>query len=148
MKAIIPLAALVLGLSACADNSPGGKAAHERHENFEAMGEAFKTINDELKGGSPDMAAVKAATDKLAGLAPQMIDWFPAGSGPQDGKKTHAREEVWTKPDEFRAAAEKYQQALPELTAAVAAEDAAALGAAAKSVGATCKGCHDKFKED
>lgn len=148
MKALMPLAVLAVTLAGCADKSPGGIAAHERHENFEEIGEAFKTIGDEVKGGSPDMAEVKTAADQLAALAPHILDWFPAGSGPQDGKRTHALEEAWTKPDELRAAAEKLVQAVPSLTEAADAGDVAALGAAVKEVGGACKNCHDKFRKD
>jgi cytochrome c556 len=148
MKALISLTALATVLAGCADNSPGGKAAHQRHENFHHIGDAFKTIGDELKGGSPDMAKVRTAADRLAVLAPQVPDWFTAGSGPQDGKRTEALEEAWTKPDELRQAADKFAQAAKGLKAIAEAGEAAALGAAVKEVGGTCKGCHDKFKED
>lgn len=137
-----------LALAACADNSPGGKAAHDRHENFEAIGESFKAINDQLKSNAPDLAAVKAETAKIVGLAPQVKNWFPAGSGPQDGKKTDAKAEVWSKPAEFAQAHTRFVDAASALQAVVTTGDTAAIGASAKTLGASCKGCHDKFKED
>jgi len=149
MKHAAKIATLAcLMLAACADNSPGGKAAHDRHEKFEEIGEAFKAISDQLKGGSPDLAAVKAETAKIAGLAPQVKDWFPAGSGPQDGKSTEAKAEIWTKPAEFQQATTRFVDASNALQAVVATGDAAAIGASAKTLGAACKGCHDKFRED
>lgn len=137
-----------LTLAACADNTPGGKAAHERHENFEAIGESFDTVNDQLESGKPDLAAIKAETAKIAGLAPQVKNWFPAGSGPQDRKKTDAKAEVWSKPAEFAQAHTRFVDAAKALQAVVATGDTAAIGASAKTLGAACKGCHDKFKED
>jgi cytochrome c556 len=148
MKAVLPLAALAVVLAGCADNSPGGKAAQTRHENFEQIGEAFDTISDEVKEASPDMAEVRNAADRLAVLAPQVPEWFPAGSGPQDGKSTEALEEAWTRPEELRLAADRFAAAVTELKAAAEAGDQAALGAAVKTVGGACKNCHDKFKED
>jgi cytochrome c556 len=148
MKLLIPLVLGSLALGACADNTPGGKVAHERHENFEAIGDAFKAINDQLKSGAPDLASVKAETAKIAGLAPQVKTWFPAGSGPQDGKRTDAKAEVWSKPAEFAQAHTRFVDAARALQAVVATGDMAAIGASTKTLGASCKGCHDKFKED
>lgn len=137
-----------LALAACADNSPGGKAAHERHERFEEIGEAFKGINDQLKSGTPDLAAIKAGTAKIAGLAPQVKDWFPTGSGPQDDVRSDAKAEIWTRRTEFDQAAARLVDAANALSATVETGDTAAIAANAKTLGAACKACHDKFKED
>lgn len=141
------LCAAALPLAACADNSPGGKAAHARHENFEAMGEAFKKATDQLKEKTPDFALVRTEADKLRTLGAQLDTWFPAGSGPQDGVKTEALAAVWQKPDEFRAANAKFQAEAANFATAAAGGDAAVIGKAAQALGATCKGCHDKFRE-
>jgi cytochrome c556 len=148
MKVLVSVVAASLLLSGCADNSPGGKAVHARHENFEALGDAFKKVNDQLKGNAPDLGAIKAETAKIAGLAPQVKSWFPAGSGPQDGKKTDAKAEVWTKPAEFAQAHARLVDAAKALQAVVVTGDTAAIAASTKTLGAACKGCHDKFKED
>ncbi len=141
------LLAAALPLAACADNSPGGKAAQARHENFEALGEAFKTATDQLKQKSPDLAVIRAEADKVRSLGGQLETWFPAGSGPQDGKKTEALAAVWQKPDEFRAASARFQAEAANFATAAQGGDVAAIGKAAQALGATCKGCHDKFKE-
>lgn len=148
MKALIPFSILALALCGCADNTPGGKAADERQENFGEIGEAFDAIGDEAKAGSPDLAKVRTAADRLAVLAPQIPDWFPAGSGPQDGKSTDALEAAWTRPEELRQAADRFGQAVTELRAAADAGDQEALAAAVKSVGGACKNCHDRFRQD
>ena len=151
MKRALPFLALTsLLLPACSapDNSPGGKAAHDRHERFEEIGAAFDSLNDQLKSGTPDFAEIKADAAKIASLAPQVKDWFPAGSGPQDGKSTDAKAEVWTQPAEFQQAAARFVAATKALTATVEAGDTAAIAASANTVGAACKNCHDKFKED
>jgi cytochrome c556 len=74
--------------------------------------------------------------------------WFPAGSGPQDGKKTDAKAEVWSKPAEFAQAHTRFVDAAKALQAVVTTGDMAAIGASTKTLGAACKGCHDKFRED
>jgi cytochrome c556 len=147
MKRLLPLA-LLAGLTACADNSPGGKVAQARHEQFEELGKAFKGINDQVKSGAPNFAAIKADSARIAGLAPQVQNWFAAGSGPQDGVKTDAKAEIWSQPAEFQQAAARFVDAANALQATVGTGDTAAVGATAKTLGAACKNCHDKFKED
>jgi cytochrome c556 len=149
MKPFVPLAlCAALGLAGCADSSPGGKAIHARHERFEEIGKAAKAIDDQLKGGKPDLAAVQADAAKIAGLAPQVKDWFPAGSGPQDGKRTDAKAEVWTRPAEFHQAAARLVDAANALKATAQTGDSAAIAATARTLGGACKGCHDKFKKN
>lgn len=144
--ALIPLASLAL--AGCADNTPGGLAVKARHQHFEALGDSFKAVQDQLKKPSPDLAAIRADADKIATLAPQLKDWFPAGSGPQNGKRTDAKAEVWTQPGEFSQAAQRLVDGANAFKTAAAGSDAAAVGAAAKTLGAACKGCHDKYKKD
>lgn len=149
MKQTLSLIVLAaLGLTGCADTSPGGKAVSARHKHFEELGDAFKGVNDQLKGKAPNLVEIKADADKIASLAPQVKDWFPAGSGPQDGKRTDAKAEVWTRPAEFRQAAGRLVDAATALTAVTATGDTVAVAASAKTLGGACKGCHDKFRKD
>ncbi|MBW8753090.1 MAG: cytochrome c [Sphingomonadales bacterium] len=144
-------AALLLTLAACGGpQTPGAKAAHERHEHFEALGKAFKRLGEELKQDAPDIAKIKTNAAAINRAAGQVKTWFPAGSGPQDGVKTHARETVWSQPDEFGRAAAKLADAAAALSAAAQSGDLAAVRGAVPPLGAACKGCHDRFrhKED
>ncbi len=72
---------------------------------------------------------------------------FPAGSGPDDGIKTHALQTIWTKPDEFKQAAAKLVEEAGKFNALAQAGDVAAIGGGMKALGGACKGCHDKFRE-
>jgi len=149
MKHLFLPAVLCLALAGCGGNAdtPGGKAAQARHENFEAIGKAFKTIGDELKKGAPDLAGIQAQAATLNRLAPQVKDWFPAGSGPQDGVKTDALATVWQQPDEFGKAATRLTEAASALDAAAQSGDLAAVRGAVAPLGAACKGCHERFRE-
>lgn len=153
-----PLAVLfiftpLMALSACGNpDTPGGRAADARHENFEAMGDAFKSINDELKGQAPDAQKVRTAAATVALKAKDLPTWFPAGSGPADGMKTDAKAEVWTKAAEFSDQATKFLGAADKLLTSADAfasgQPVAALQDAVKEAGGSCKSCHEKFKED
>jgi cytochrome c556 len=74
----------------------------ERHEHFEALGDAFKTVRDNSKG-SPDFAALEKSLAVIEKAAKDMGTWFPKGTGPEAGK-TRALPEVWTKAADFSAA--------------------------------------------
>lgn len=149
MKLYLPIVLLTgLTLTACADNTPGGKAVRERHEHFEQMSKAFKGISDQFKEKEPDLVVVQNDAAKIADLASQLKNWFPAGSGPQDGKRTDAKAEVWTKPTEFQQAATRLSDAANVLKGTAETGNVPATAAEAKTLGAACKGCHDKFKSD
>lgn len=146
LLAVVVLSALLLG--GCTDTSPGGQAVRARHEHFEELGKAMKEIDGQLKADTPTSATVRVAADKIAELAPRVKTWFPAGSGPQDGKRTDAKAEVWTRNADFGTAATRLEAAAVALKAAVEGGDAAMVRAAVKNVGAACKNCHDAFKKD
>jgi len=149
MKRLILPAVLCLALAGCggSPDTPGAKAAHDRHENFEAIGKAFKTSGDELKKGAPDLAAIKTQATKINGFAPQVKDWFPVGSSPKDGVKTDALAAIWEQPDEFGKAAARFAEAAAALDAAAQSGDLAAVRGAAGPLGAACKSCHERFRE-
>jgi cytochrome c556 len=140
--------ALCLALAACGGaDTPGQKAANERHENFEAIGGAFKTIGDELKKEAPDLAKIRESAARINGFAPQVRDWFPAGSGPQDSVDTDALATIWEQPDEFQKAAARLVDAAATLNTAAQSGDLAAVRGAVPGLGGACKNCHDRFRE-
>jgi cytochrome c556 len=147
MRITVVVVAL-LALAACGNpDTPAGRIADERHENFEKIGEAAKAVGDQLKEASPDLAKIQAAAATINGFAPQVAGWFPAGSGPDDGIKTDALQAVWEKPAEFKAAADQFVAEAAKFDAAAKAGDLAAIGAAMQALGGSCKGCHDKFRK-
>jgi cytochrome c556 len=151
-------AALVLLVAGCGQQAseeaateaavPAPPAVAERQEGFKAMGAAFKVVNDQLKTDAPDMAAIAEAADRMNGLAGEIPTWFPAGSGPDDGVKTDALATVWSDPEGFAAAQVTLVTATVTLQQLAAARDAAGLREHVKMVGASCGGCHDKYKAE
>ena len=116
-----------------------------RHDNYEDIGKNMKVLQDNMKLDAPDMAAVTAAATKIKGYADQMATWFPAGTGPESGIKTEAKAEIWTDRATFDAAVVKLQEESGKLAAVT---DAAAFKAQFPATGGTCKGCHDKFRQE
>jgi cytochrome c556 len=145
--ALAPLLSLTLAACGGAD-TPGQKAANERHENFEEIGDSFKTITDELKKTAPDVAKIREGAARINGFAPQVRDWFPAGSGPQDGVKTDALATIWEQPDAFQQAAARLADEAAAMNTAAEAGDLAAVRGAVLGLGGACKNCHDRFREE
>lgn len=123
------------------------KAMKTRHEGFEHIGDAMKKIGDTLKsGGSLNPELAKAAKE-IDELAPQLKDWFPAGSGPETGRKTGAKPEIWAKPEEFAQKREAFASAAAKLAGLADANDAAGFAAQVPELGKACKGCHEEFRK-
>lgn len=128
--------------------SPGATAAKERHQRFETIGRAFKGVQDQLKRRPLNQAALRNTTAVLAALAARTKTWFPDGSGPQHGVKTEALAAAWTNRAELERQAERFAAASRGLAAAAETGDLPAIQAAVRTTGATCKSCHDQFREE
>ena len=113
----------------------------EYKKTFGAMGGMIKGKTEYNQAEFAKLAA------EMEALSKQPWSHFPAGS--DKGGKTEARAEIWSKPAEFKKAADEHQAAFAQLTkvaqAAKTLDDVKpAFGAAQK----TCKSCHDSFKKD
>jgi cytochrome c556 len=145
LKTRISVIALMAGaISVAAYAATPVEIQKERHEHFEALGDAFKAVRDNSKG-TPDFAALDKAVVVIEKAAKDMGNWFPKGTGPEAGK-TRALPEVWSKSADFSAAQKQLAEKVPTLSAAVKARDADAVGKAFKDVGGACKNCHETFR--
>ena len=119
----------------------------QRHEDYEKIGDAMKVVSRELKGDSPDLAAVRQNAGIIASLAPRIPSWFPPGTGPDVGK-TEAKAEIWQKPEDFAAKSKDFTAAARAFNTAAQGTDLAAIRAAHGAMGKTCKACHDLYREE
>ena len=123
------------------------EAAYEiRHERYEEMGDSFKAINRELKGGSPDVARIQRESATLAGLASQIPSWFPAGSGPDVHTKSRAKAEIWSDPQGFSQAHARYLEEIQRFNQIAQGGDVNAIRTAAQDLGKSCGNCHDRYR--
>jgi cytochrome c556 len=127
-------------------NTPGGRAAAARHDNFKKLGGAFKAANDELKKDAPNKAVILASANQMKALSGQIPSWFPRGSGPESRANTDAKPEIWRDAAGFAAAASRNQAEINKFQQLAAGGDMGAVAAQAKAVGASCKGCHEKYR--
>jgi cytochrome c556 len=135
----------VAGGAMAADESPA-EIIKARQEKLKDMGTQAKAIGGQLKSGTLDRAVMTEAAKKIAASARELPAWFPKGTGPESGVKTLAKPEIWTQPDDFKAAAEKFVPEADKLVEIAASGDAAAIGAQLQATGKTCQGCHKPFR--
>lgn len=112
------------------------------------LGAAFKNVNDALRGGEPQTILIQQSAREIQNAARAQYQWFPAGTGANPAWKTAAKPEVWTKAAEFRAAQDNFARAATAFQRAAMGGDAAAMRTSARALGATCKGCHDRFRAE
>ena len=146
-----PLRVSALALAACAcaavAAAPNPAAAVKaRQANYKEIGGAFKTINDELKSGSPDMNALRPLARVLAVRATRALDYFPKGSGPESRVPTRAKPEIWKSQPEFVRMQRGMIAAANSFNAAATAGNVAQMQRARVLLGETCKSCHDRFR--
>lgn len=119
---------------------------HARHEHYEEMGKAMKGINTELKGRSPDVAVIQRHAALIARFGPQMLSWFPEGSGPAQGSRTRAKTEIWSDAATFRTRAQTFEQASGAFSRAAQGGNVEAIRAALPALKESCSNCHERFR--
>ena len=165
LQTLLPVVAGIMLLSACGQNAetdavsetasvelPNGMTVKEQIEarqgHLKKIGKAFKAISDQLKASSPDLAEIQTAAASVPQQAMGMSDWFPEGTGPESGVKTEALPIIWEDKADFDKKVLAMQDAAGNLATVAQGGDIAAIGAAFKTTGGTCKDCHDKYRED
>jgi cytochrome c556 len=117
-----------------------------RQANYKQMAAAMKGINDQLRGGSPDISAIRPRAALLADYGVQVLRWFPRGSGPQAGARTRARPEIWSDRAGFERAGARLLVAARAVNRAAQSGDIAAVRAAMPALARACKACHDDYR--
>ena len=135
----------LVGNAAPATREAALKLMHDRHEHMEDIGDATKLVSRELKQSQPDIAPIQGAAASIATLAPQVLGWFPTGTGPDVGK-THALPAIWEKPEDFASKARDFEAAAKTFDAAAKSGDLAAIRASFGELGKSCKACHDSYR--
>ena len=144
--AAIAVGFLVVGAaSAQAQKAENPKAeAKYRHDVMEAIGGHMGSMSVILKD-QIHIEDLSAHADAIAAMARISPDIFPDGS---NTRRSEARDEIWEDPAAFAEAMKMFIEAADDMAAAARSRDMRWIGGAMKTLGGTCKGCHDDFKED
>lgn len=148
-KAVIAVSAMLSAIAAMSAYAAASDVIKERQQGLKSLGEAFKTVRDELAGGK-DMAKIRTASATISKVANSMEHWFPAGSGGEAGVKTAAKPEIWKDTATFNSARKRLVDEAAKFSQAANSGDLAAVRGGVPALGGACKNCHDNFrvKED
>lgn len=149
MKTItsIVLAAAAVGFSGAASAQfakPEDAIKYRKNALF-VMQQHFARIGAMANGRVPFDARVAADNAALAETLSR-LPWAAFGEGTDKGE-TKARAEVWMEPAKFKAAADRYQGEMSKLAAEAKTGDLDRIKKAFQATAATCKACHDDFRD-
>ena len=126
--------------------SLAGKAVLARQAHYKELAKTLGGLVGELRKDSPDKAVIAANAATAKGLVQQLPTWFPKGSGPEAAVKTAAKAEIWTDAAGFDAAVVKAQTEAGKLADVAAGGDVEAIKTQARTLGAACNACHERYR--
>ena len=138
------LSAVAIGLATTAALVGSSLAAlpDDREQTMKHVGKAFKALVTMSKG-TFDAAEAKTQGNEIAAQLEKFKTLFPAGSENTGDKQ--ASPKIWTDAAGFETAR---TNAMTAALAVASVTDAAAFPAAFKTLGGTCKACHDKYRKE
>lgn len=137
------VATLCLPFAAQAQFAKAEDAVTYRQSAFQLMGSHFGRMQPVMKGQVPyDKGAIASNIAVLNEIS--KLPWAAFGAGTEGG---NAKVDIWLDPESFKKAQEKFSISLKALTAASDAGNFDNLRVAYGEVGASCKACHDAFRQ-
>ncbi len=145
---IIPAIVSVIAVSAAAAvaASPATEV-RTRVAGYRALGAAFKTANDAIRRRDYSSPQLRKASARIASSARSQYRWYPISSRPASGLKTAARPEIWSNRSDFKKLQDGFTVQAKRFQSAVAGGDASKVRSEARRLGASCKSCHDRFRQ-
>lgn len=114
-----------------------------RQSALKLMGAHFGGLAPTMRGRTPyDAAAVQAEIDLVRTIS--ALPWKAFGENAKGG---NARPAIWEDSEKFRQAAENLKSSMDRLGTAAAGGDFDTVRAAYADTAATCKACHDSFRQ-
>lgn len=148
MKHVLLTAAAVaaVAVTAAAQSPTPADLISARQSRYKQMGAAMKGIYNELHASAPSVDAIRQGSHVIVTFAPQLLRWFPHGTGPEAGVRTRALPQIWSDNQNFRRAGATLLVAARALDAAARRGDMEAIRAAVPQVAHACGNCHDSFR--
>ena len=136
-------AALLVPCMSHAQFAKPDDAIEYRQSVFTVMGAHFSRLAPVVRGERPfDAAEVQANIDIVAMMAG--LPWQAFGEGTEGGR---AKPEIWMDQAGFEQAQAKFSEEVAKLAAAARSGELAQVRTAFGAVGASCKACHDNFRD-
>ncbi|MGN6183977.1 MAG: c-type cytochrome [Thermoanaerobaculia bacterium] len=139
-----PVFLCALLFSAVSLNAGEADVVKYRQALMKSMAGYMNAMTSITKGApfKSDLASHAAAVKELARQMPSM---FTAGTSP-DKVATDALPEVWTKPAQFKAAAQKLETEAGKMQQLAKTNDMKAIATQLDAMKKACGACHDTFR--
>lgn len=118
----------------------------ERRAALKRAGAALTGINDYVRQDKGTQADVQAAVAVLVEVSGAMKNWFPEGTAIGVGN-SEARPLIWQQKPDFEAKIATFQAEAKNFVPIAATGDKAAIGKQVGVTFASCKACHDVYRE-
>ena len=122
-------------------------AIRYRQSVYTMIGWNFVPLVKMVKGETPwDAATFTKHAERIASLAPQLLEGFPAGS--DKGAETEAKPEIWQSMDDFKSKMDELVTQSKALAEVSKTGDEAKTREQFKKTAGACKSCHDKYRSE
>lgn len=122
-------------------------AIRYRQSVYTMIGWNFVPLVKMMKGETPwDSAAFTQHAERIASLAPQLLEGFPQGS--DKGADTDAKPEIWQSMDDFKSKMDELVTQSKALAEVAKTGDEAKTREQFKKTAGACKSCHDKYRSE
>ena len=122
-------------------------AIHYRQSVYTMIGWNFVPMVDMIKNKTPwDNAEFSKHADRIASLAPQLLEGFPEGS--DKGAETEAKPDIWKSMDDFKSKMNDLVRESKALADVAKTGDEAKTREQFKKTAGACKSCHDKYRSE
>lgn len=122
-------------------------AIRYRQSVYTVIGWNFVPLVKMTKGETPwDSATFTKHAERIASLAPQLLEGFPQGS--DKGAQTDAKPEIWQSMDDFKSKMDELVTQSKALAEVAKTGDEAKTREQFKKTSRACKSCHDKYRSE
>ena len=147
-NALLLVAACATAAATAAAAAPSPETAiHYRQAGYTMLGWNFGPMAQMVRGKAPwDAAEFARRAERVAGIAPQLLEGFPDGS--DKGATTDAKAEIWKNMDDFRTKMDDLVKQSKLLAEVAKGGDEAKMKEQFKQTAGACKACHEKYRSE
>jgi len=147
-SSLILAGAVALGATAIASAAVKPETAIAyRQAGYTMLGWNFGPMAQMVRGKTPwDAAEFARRAERVALIAPQLLEGFPEGS--DSGATTEAKAEIWKSMDDFKLKMDDLVKQSKLLADVAKSGDEAKMKDQFKQTAAACKACHEKYRSE
>ena len=116
----------------------------ERMDKFQESKNLMRTINKSLRNNNFNV--IRQSAEKLNKWANVMDKYFPQGSEASISNKSEASSNIWSEPEDFKKAIKKFKVTSAKLIKISKNKNIDETVSSFREVAASCKGCHNQFR--